>query len=87
MRAPVDHTCVTTVITQVACTLYYLNDEDRLHKAANAFGLLRQDVLQIIRKVCKAVTEHLGPEYIKVPYARSKRWAFALSNSKFSTLG
>ncbi|XP_035030944.1 putative nuclease HARBI1 [Hippoglossus stenolepis] len=61
MRAPVD------VLTKVACTLFYLNDEGRLRKTANAFGLSRQVVSVIIRRVCKAITVFLGPDYVKKP--------------------
>ena len=38
MRSPVD------VVMQVACTLYYLSEEGRLRKTANAFGISRQVV-------------------------------------------
>ena len=38
MRAAVD------VVKQVAVTLYYLSDEGRMRKTANAFGLSRQAV-------------------------------------------
>ena len=38
MRQPVD------VVKKVACTLYYLSDEGRLRKTANAFGLSKQAV-------------------------------------------
>ena len=61
MRTAVD------VVKQVAVTLYYLSDEGRMRKTANAFGLSRQTVSKIIRKVCKAITIHLGPKYIKLP--------------------
>lgn len=44
MRSPVD------VVKKVACTLYYLSDEGRLRKTANAFGLSRQVVSKIIRE-------------------------------------
>ena len=66
MRAPVD------VVKQVAVTLYYLSDEGRLRKTANAFGLSRQVVSNIIRKVCKAITFHLGGRYIKLPFTESE---------------
>lgn len=62
MRSPVD------VVKKVACTLYYLSDEGRLRKTANAFGLSRQVVSRIIREVCRAITIHLGPDYIKLPF-------------------
>lgn len=61
MRSPV------CVVKKVACTLYYLADEGRLRKTANAFGLSRQVVSKIIRQVCKAITVYLGPTYIKMP--------------------
>ena len=44
---------------QVALTLYYLSDESRLRKAANALGLGKSTVSHIIRRVCMAVTVHL----------------------------
>lgn len=62
LRSPVD------VVTKVACTLYYLSDEGRLRKTANAFGLARQTVSKIIREVCRAITFHLGPEYVSLPF-------------------
>ena len=42
-------------------------DEGRLRKTANAFGLSRSTVSIIIRKVCRAITVHLGPTYITLP--------------------
>uniref|UniRef100_A0A3B3D670 DDE Tnp4 domain-containing protein n=1 Tax=Oryzias melastigma TaxID=30732 RepID=A0A3B3D670_ORYME len=60
MRSPVD------VVKKVACTLYYLADERRLRKTANAFGLSRQVVSKVVRQVCKAITVHLGPQYVKL---------------------
>ena len=53
--------------TQVALTLYYLSDEGRLRKVANAFGLSRSCCSMIIRRVSAAITSHLGPVYIKLP--------------------
>ncbi|MEQ2300432.1 hypothetical protein AMECASPLE_025369 [Ameca splendens] len=46
------------VVKKVACTMYYLGDEGRLHKTANAFGLSLQVVSKIVRQLCKAITEH-----------------------------
>nr|XP_055026760.1 putative nuclease HARBI1 [Misgurnus anguillicaudatus] len=62
MRTPVG------VLKKVACTLYYLSDEGRLRKTANAFGLSRSTVSVIIRQTCKAITVHLGPKYIHLPF-------------------
>ena len=61
MRQPV------SVGTQVALTLYYLSDEGRLRKTANSFGLGRSTVSTVIRRVCNAISNHLGPQYIKLP--------------------
>jgi len=61
MRSPVE------VERQVALTLYYLSDEGRLRKTANAFGLSRSCVSITIRRVCHAIAMHLGPKYIVLP--------------------
>ena len=61
MRTSID------VLKQVAMTLYYLSDEGRMRKTANAFGVSRQTVSKIVRKVCNAITVHLGPKYIILP--------------------
>lgn len=45
MRSSID------VVKQVAVTLYYLSDEGRIRKTANAFGISRQAVSKIVRKV------------------------------------
>ena len=61
MRVPI------SVETQVAVTLYYLSDEGRYRKVANAFGISRSSVSIIVRTVCIAISVHLGPKYIKLP--------------------
>ena len=61
MRQPV------SVETQVAVTLYYLSDEGCIRKTANAFGLARSTVSVVIRRVCRAISNHMGPQYIKLP--------------------
>ena len=38
--------------------MYYLSDEGRMGKTANAFGVSRQMVSKIVRKVCNAITVH-----------------------------
>ena len=55
-----------SVLEQVALTLYYLSDEGRLRKAANAFGLAKCTASVIIRRVCKAITTYLTNKYIKM---------------------
>ena len=66
MRSPV------SVVKKVACTLYYLADEGRLRKTANAFGISRQVVSKIVRHVCEVITVHLGPMYIQSPVTECK---------------
>ena len=56
-----------SVETQVAVTLYYLSDEGRLRKVANAFGLSRASCSIIVRRVCTSISIHLGPHLIKLP--------------------
>lgn len=62
IRSPISVEC------QVAATLYYLSDEGRLRKTANAFGISRASVSLIIRRVTKAISLHLGPRYIQLPF-------------------
>ena len=57
----------TTVEKQIAVTLYYLADEGRYRKVANAFGISRSTVSKVVRKVCNVIRNELGPEYIKTP--------------------
>ena len=61
MRSPI------SVEKQVAVTLYYLADEGRYRKVANAFGISRAAVSLTIRRVCTVITSNLGPTYIKLP--------------------
>lgn len=55
------------VETQIAVALYYLADEGRYRKAANAFGISRASVCHIIKRVTKAIVQILGPEYLAMP--------------------
>ena len=66
MRVPV------AVATQVAATLYYLSDEGRLRKTANAFGLSRSVISNIVRRVCYVISNVLGPKYIRLPYTSAE---------------
>ena len=66
MKQPVD------VEKQMAVTLYYLLDEGRLRKTANAFSLSRSCVSIIIRRVCHAICSHLGPKYIQLPQTEAE---------------
>ena len=50
---------------RVAVTLYYLADEGRMRKVANAFGIGKSTVLKLVRCVTMAISRLLGPQYIK----------------------
>ena len=73
MRAPIE------TVKKVALTLYYLSDEGRLRKNANAFGISRSTVSIIVRQVCKAIAIHLGPKYIKLPFTEPEAMDLVLS--------
>jgi hypothetical protein len=64
MRPPID------VEKQVGIMLYYLSDEGRLRKTANAFGVSRSSVSIIVRQVTRVISEYLGPKYIKLPVTK-----------------
>ena len=57
----------TAVECQVGIFLYYIRDERRYRKTANAFGVFRSSISNLIRKVAKIIVEHLRPELIKLP--------------------
>ena len=61
MRRPI------SVETQMAVTLYYLSDEGRYRKVANAFGISRSSVSIIVRRVCAAISEYFGPSHVRLP--------------------
>ena len=56
-----------SVEKQLAVTLYYLVDEGRYRKVANAFGISRASVSLIVRKVCYVISAHLGAKYVRMP--------------------
>ena len=49
------------------CPLYYLADERRVRKVANAFGIGKSTVLKVVRRVTTAISRLLGPQYITHP--------------------
>ena len=51
----------------VAIAIYYMVDECRYCKPANALGVSRATVSVIVREVCHAISLHLGPKYVKMP--------------------
>lgn len=64
---------------QVAVTLYYLADEGRYKKVANAFGISRSSVSVVVRRACLIITKELGPKYIKLP-TTTKETEFLVEN-------
>ena len=50
----------------MAVTLYYLSDEGKNRKVANTFGISRSSVSIIVRRVCAAISEYLGPIYVRL---------------------
>ena len=50
---------VVPVENKIACTMYYLSDEGRVRKIANAFSLRKSTVSKVIREVCKSISINL----------------------------
>ena len=61
MRRPI------SVEKQVAVLLYFLSDEGRYRKTANAFGIGRTTVSKIVRKVSLVIRRELGLQFVKLP--------------------
>ena len=57
---------------EVAVTMYYLSDEERFRKTVNAFGIAKNTVSMIIRRVTKAISNHLADKYVKLPRAEEE---------------
>lgn len=56
-----------SVETQIAVTLYYIADEGRMQKVANAFGIARCTASVVIRRVTQVISNVMGGSYIKQP--------------------
>ena len=52
---------------KVAITLYYLSDEGRLRKLANAFVLSKVSCPILVRRVSLSIITHFGPCFIELP--------------------
>ena len=52
---------------QVTVTMYYLSEEGRLIKTANAFGIAKNAKSMIIQQVTKMISNHLVDKCIKLP--------------------
>ena len=57
---------------QVAVTIYCLSDEGKFSKTANAFGITKNTVSMIIRRVTKAISNHLADRCIKLPRTKEE---------------
>lgn len=66
MRQPI------SVKKQVASFLYYISDEERYRKTANAFGISRASVSLIVKRVSCAVVKRLAPELVKLPQTKGE---------------
>ena len=53
------------VETRVAITLYYMSDEGRYRKVANAFGVSLTSVRLIVHEVCECIVKYMGHKLIK----------------------
>ena len=61
-----------SVEMQFAVTMYYLSDKGRFRKTVNAFGIAKNTVPMIIRRVTKAISNHLAGKYIKLPRTKGE---------------
>ena len=60
-------TDVISLEKRVAITLYYLKDQGSMRLTANAFGIARCTVGQVVYEICAIITTHLGPSLIRFP--------------------
>ena len=70
---------------QVAVTLYYLADEGRMQKVANAFGRAKNTVSGVVKRVTHAISSVMGPKYVRHPQTEEEveemtRFVFFLKN-------
>ncbi len=56
-----------SVEKQAAVLLYFLSDEGRYRKTANAFDIAQTTVSKIVRKVSLVIRRELGPQFVKLP--------------------
>nr|ADD38700.1 nuclease HARBI1 [Lepeophtheirus salmonis] len=52
---------------QMALTLYTLTQNISMMESGLLFGVSQNSVVNIVKKVCKAISLHLGPKYLKWP--------------------
>ena len=69
------------------CTLYSLANEGLMRKMMNSFKLSRPSVSIIVRRVCKAITEHSGPLLNTRDHCTLIHWGWSRGeNNKFFCL-
>ena len=52
---------------KLAMTVYFVKETGSLLMTANIFGIALSTASKIIHEVCKAITEHFGSKYIRLP--------------------
>ena len=63
---------VISLEKRVAITLYYLKDQGSMKMTANAFGIARCTVGQVIHEICEIIAKQLGPVLIKFPTTKEE---------------
>ena len=61
-----------SVETKVTVTLYYLDDEGRMRKVSNSFGLEKATVSKVIFRVTSVILKKLVPKYIVLPKTKEE---------------
>lgn len=52
---------------KIAMTLYYLKDQGSYLMTCNAFGVGKSTLSSVVKEVCKAINQRVGPIYLKLP--------------------
>ena len=77
MRKPI------SVEKQLAVLLYFLSDEGRYRKTANAFGIGRTTVSKIVRTTCLVIRKELRPKFITLPTSNQDVEALAANYYRY----
>ena len=64
---------------QVAMTLYYLKDQGSYLVTCNAFGVGKSTLSSVVKDVCKAINQRVGPNYLRLPKT-NKQMSFLIDN-------
>jgi hypothetical protein len=52
---------------KVAMTIYYLKDQGFYLMTCNAFGVGKSTLSTVVKEVCKAINQRVGPRYLNLP--------------------